>query len=65
VVQILYPYFTFQIKSFSLLFIFKFLKIKIKGFNMQMQEIIEAIGKELGINPDTFNLMNYLSINST
>ncbi|EAW7273755.1 S24 family peptidase, partial [Campylobacter coli] len=42
---------------------FKFLKIKIKGFNMQMQEIIEAIGKELGINPDTFNLMNYLSIN--
>ncbi|EAV9507412.1 hypothetical protein FM752_08745, partial [Campylobacter coli] len=59
------PYFTFQIKSFSLLFIFKFLKIKIKGFNMQMQEIIEAIGKELGINPDTFNLMNYLSINST
>ncbi|EDO7977808.1 S24 family peptidase, partial [Campylobacter coli] len=39
---------------------FKFLKIKIKGFNMQMQEIIEklkVIGKELGINPDTFNLM--------
>lgn len=32
---------------------------------MQMQEIIEAIGKELGINPDAFNLMNYLSINST
>ncbi len=31
---------------------------------MQMQEIIEKL-KELGINPDTFNLMNYLSINST